>query len=55
MSYRNCSLLSLLKRVVYTDEKLKILDLIPSLDLQKLGEPSRRRSSTSRGTPSHGS
>ena len=33
MGYRNCSLLSILKRVVYTDEKLKVLDLIPSLDL----------------------
>lgn len=36
MSYRNCSPLMVLKRVVYTDEKLRILDLIPSLDLLNL-------------------
>ena len=37
LSYRNCSLLlGVLKRVAYTDEKLKILDLIPSLDLLNL-------------------
>jgi hypothetical protein len=34
LSYRNCSLLlGVLKRVAYTDERLKILELIPSLDL----------------------
>ena len=32
MSYANCSPLLLLKRVVYTDELLRILELIPSLD-----------------------
>jgi hypothetical protein len=32
MSYKNCSPLLLLKRVVYTDELLRILELIPSLD-----------------------
>ena len=36
LSYRNCSVLMVLKRVVYTDEKLRILDLIPSLDLLNL-------------------
>lgn len=37
LSYRNCSLLlGILKKVAYTDEKLKILDLIPSLDLLNL-------------------
>jgi hypothetical protein len=36
LSYRNCSPLMLLKRVVYTDERLKILNLIPSLDLLNL-------------------
>ena len=37
LSYRNCSpLLGILKRVAYTDERLKILDLIPSLDLLNL-------------------
>lgn len=37
LSYRNCSpLLGILKRVAYTDEKLRILDLIPSLDLLNL-------------------
>ena len=32
LSYSNCSPLMLLKRVVYTDELLRILELIPSLD-----------------------
>lgn len=32
MSYSNCSPLMLLKRVVYTDELLRILELIPSID-----------------------
>jgi hypothetical protein len=32
LSYSNCSPLLLLKRVVYTDELLRILELIPSLD-----------------------
>ena len=32
LSYSNCSPLLLLKRVVYTDELLHILELIPSLD-----------------------
>ncbi len=32
LSYGNCSPLLLLKRVVYTDELLRILELIPSLD-----------------------
>jgi hypothetical protein len=32
LSYANCSPLLLLKRVVYTDELLRILELIPSLD-----------------------
>lgn len=32
LSYANCSPLLLLKRVVYTDEQLRILELIPSLD-----------------------
>lgn len=32
MSYANCSPLLVLKRVVYTDELLRILELIPSLD-----------------------
>jgi hypothetical protein len=32
MSYGNCSPLLVLKRVVYTDELLRILELIPSLD-----------------------
>ena len=32
LSYGNCSALLLLKRVVYTDELLRILELIPSLD-----------------------
>jgi hypothetical protein len=37
LSYRNCSLLlGVLKRVAYTDEKLRILELIPSLDLSNL-------------------
>ena len=32
LSYSNCSPLLLIKRVVYTDELLRILELIPSLD-----------------------
>ena len=32
MSYDNCSPLLLIKKVVYTDELLRILELIPSLD-----------------------
>jgi hypothetical protein len=32
LSYSNCSPLLLLKRVVYTDELLSVLELIPSLD-----------------------
>ena len=32
LSYANCSPLLLLKRVVYTDELLRILELLPSLD-----------------------
>jgi hypothetical protein len=32
LSYSNCSPLLLVKRVVYTDELLRILELIPSLD-----------------------
>ena len=32
LSYGNCSPLLLLKRVVYTDELLRILELLPSLD-----------------------
>jgi hypothetical protein len=32
MSYANCSPLLVLKRVVYTDELLRILELIPSID-----------------------
>lgn len=32
LSYANCSPLLLLKRIVYTDELLRILELIPSLD-----------------------
>jgi hypothetical protein len=32
LSYSNCSPLLLLKRVVYTDELLRILELIPSID-----------------------
>jgi hypothetical protein len=32
LSYANCSPLLVLKRVVYTDELLRILELIPSLD-----------------------
>jgi hypothetical protein len=35
LSYSNCSrLLSVLKKVVYTDEQLRILDLLPSVDLR---------------------
>ena len=33
LSYSNCSPLMISKRVVYTDENLRILDLLPSLDL----------------------
>jgi hypothetical protein len=32
LSYANCSKLLLLKRVVYVDELLRILELLPSLD-----------------------
>jgi hypothetical protein len=32
LSYANCSPLMVLKRVAYVDERLRILDLIPSLD-----------------------
>jgi hypothetical protein len=32
LSYSNCSPLLLLKRVVYTDELLRVLELMPSLD-----------------------
>lgn len=32
MSYANCSPLMILKRVVYTNELLRILELLPSLD-----------------------
>jgi hypothetical protein len=32
LSYANCSPLMILKRVVYTDELLRILELLPSLD-----------------------
>ena len=34
LSYSNCLLPPLTKRVVYTDEQLRILELIPSLDLR---------------------
>jgi hypothetical protein len=35
LSYSNCSiLLSVLKKVAYTDEQLRILDLLPSIDLR---------------------
>jgi len=35
LSYGNCSfLLSVLKKVVYTDEQLRILELLPSIDLR---------------------
>jgi hypothetical protein len=35
LSYANCSLLlSVLKKVAYTDEQLRILELLPSLDLR---------------------
>ncbi len=34
LSYRNCLLPPLTKRVVYTDEQLRILEVIPSLDLR---------------------
>jgi hypothetical protein len=33
MSYQNCFLTPLRKRIVYTDEVLKVLELLPSLDL----------------------
>jgi hypothetical protein len=32
LDYRNCASVGLLKRVVYTDEQLKILDVPPSVD-----------------------
>jgi hypothetical protein len=34
LSYNNCLLPPLTKRVVYTDERLHVLELIPSLDLR---------------------
>ena len=35
LDYSNCSLLlSVFKKVVYTDEQLRILELLPSIDLQ---------------------
>jgi hypothetical protein len=35
LSYNNCSfLLSVLKKVVYTDEQMRILELLPSIDLR---------------------
>jgi hypothetical protein len=35
LSYSNCSLLlSVLKKVAYTDEQLRILELLPSIDLR---------------------
>jgi hypothetical protein len=34
LSYKNCLLPPLSSRVVYTDEQLRILELIPSLDLR---------------------
>lgn len=33
MSYQNCALVLLQKKIVYTDEKLKILEVLGSLDL----------------------
>jgi hypothetical protein len=33
MSYKNCLVVLLSKRIVYTDEKLKILEVLQSLDL----------------------
>ncbi len=33
MSYQNCGLVLLQKKIVYTDEKLKILEVLRSLDL----------------------
>jgi hypothetical protein len=35
MSYDNCALVLLQKKIVYTDEKLKILEVLGSLDLFK--------------------
>jgi hypothetical protein len=35
MSYDNCALVLLQKKIVYTDEKLKILEVLKSLDLFK--------------------
>lgn len=32
MSYSNCSSLTILKKIVYTDEQLRLLELIPSID-----------------------
>jgi len=34
LSYRNCLLPPLSRRVVYTDEQLRVLELIPSVDLR---------------------
>ena len=36
MSYQNCTLLALGAKIVYTDEGLRILELLPSLDLRSL-------------------
>jgi hypothetical protein len=33
MSYRNCALVLLPKRIAYTTELLKVIQLLPSLDL----------------------
>ncbi|HEX2611695.1 MAG TPA: hypothetical protein VHK68_11845, partial [Gemmatimonadales bacterium] len=35
MSYENCALVLVQKKIVYTDEKLKILEVLGSLDLFK--------------------
>ncbi len=51
MNYRNCLVVLLKKKIVYTDEKLKILEVLRSLDLFGPG-PSLPRSITSRGTRS---
>ena len=40
LNYRNCLLVLVQKRIVYTDEKLKILEVLRSLDLS---EADRRR------------
>ncbi len=33
MTYNNCALVLLQKKIVYTDEKLKVLEVLRSLDL----------------------